>query len=721
MKKITTILLLFVASVTCLNAVTTQNTECKGTDTQASQGSFATGYNYEFTTNGTDLTVTFELLDTKDGVVAYAWTYNPNFAETGMTNVGGKKFSKTFTGQTIGTTFKVGCKFAFAGGMAVTKTFEYVVGNSCGSSTDTEIPSNFTATSGTVTPSSIELLLNATDNSGAIAYTITYGTTTLTTSGNSGVQKSYVVTGLTPSTDYTFSVAAKDAAGNLASNNPITVNATTTAAADPLTAAPTPTRPANRVVSIFSDTYENAAGATEFNPNWGQATSVSTIQIEGNNTLKYATLNYQGTAFGNHVNAADMLYMHIDVFTEDETMLQITPISPGHELLYTLPTLTLNTWNSYDIPLSSFTGVDLSDLFQIKVVGSGGKTVYLDNIYFYTDAPADTEIPTAFTATKGLIASDAVEFILNATDNSGAVFFEITYNSTTVKVAGVSGVEKSYTISGLTSSTDYTFSVAAKDRTGNSATNNPIVLTATTLSEMPAAPVPTVEASKVISIFSDTYTNVSGTNFNPGWGQSTVVTTSSISGNAVMKYANFGYQGIELGSHVDANAMNKLHIDIFPTTETSIWLTPISPGKEISTSLGTLTAGVWNSIDVPLATYTGVVLSDLIQFKFDHGTGGTFYMDNLYLYNDDFSGIIIPEESNTIYCYPNPVNDILTINSKNVINQARICNLLGQTIKVIPVNGLNKSIDLTDLSSGNYFVSLLLNNGVIETRKIVKL
>jgi len=93
----------------------------------------------------------------------------------------------------------------------------------------------------------------------------------------------------------------------------------------------------------------------------------------------------------------------------------------------------------------------------------------------------------------------------------------------------------------------------------------------------------------------------------------------------------------------------------------------------------------------------------------------------LYLYNDDFSGIIIPEESNTIYCYPNPVNDILTINSKNVINQARICNLLGQTIKVIPVNGLNKSIDLTDLSSGNYFVSLLLNNGVIETRKIVKL
>ncbi len=721
MKKITKFLFLIATMAICGNAANAENTECAGTDTQASQGSFDSGYNYEFTTIGTDVTVTFELLDTKEGVVAYAWTYNPNFAEAGMTNVDGRKFSKTFSEQTIGATFKVSCKFAFAGGMAVTKTFDYVVGNTCGSSTDTEIPTDFTATLGTITPSSVELLLNATDNSGAVAYTITFGTTTLNTSGSSGVQKSYVVTGLTPSTDYTFSVAAKDAAGNLASNNPVTVNATTTASADPLTAAPTPTRPANQVVSIFSETYENAAGATEFNPDWGQATSVSTIQIEGNNTLKYATLNYQGTAFGNHVNAADMLYMHIDVYTEDETMLQITPISPGHELLYTLPTLTLNTWNSYDIPLSSFTGVDLSDLFQIKVVGSGGKTVYLDNIYFYTDAPADAEIPTAFTATKGLIASDAVEFVLNATDNSGAVFFEITYNSTIVKIAGVSGHEKLYTISGLTSSTDYTFSVVAKDRTGNSANNSPIVLTATTLSEMPAAPAPTVEASKVISIFSDTYTNVNGTNFNPGWGQSTVATPSNISGNALMKYANFNYQGIELGSHVDASAMNTLHVDIFPTTETSIWLTPISPGKEISTSLGTLTAGVWNSIDVQLATYTGVVFSDLFQFKFDHGTGGIFYMDNLYLYNDDFSGILTPEESNAITYYPNPVNDIITIKSKTTINQAIFCNLLGQTVKVIQVNGFDKSVNLSDLSSGNYFVSLRLNNGVIETRKIVKL
>ncbi len=116
-----------------VNATTIENTntECEGTSTEASQGSFTLGYNYKFTTSGTDVTFTCELLDNKDGVVAYAWTYNPNFAETAMTLVSGKKFTKTFTGQTSGASFKVQCKFAYAGGMAVTKTYDYTVGNTC--------------------------------------------------------------------------------------------------------------------------------------------------------------------------------------------------------------------------------------------------------------------------------------------------------------------------------------------------------------------------------------------------------------------------------------------------------------------------------------------------------------------------------------------------------------------------------------------------------------
>ena len=64
------------------------------------------------------------------GVIAYLWKQSP-FYESQMTNVSGKKFTKTITGQTIGTTINYAVKFAFAGGLAVTKYFSYVVGNDC--------------------------------------------------------------------------------------------------------------------------------------------------------------------------------------------------------------------------------------------------------------------------------------------------------------------------------------------------------------------------------------------------------------------------------------------------------------------------------------------------------------------------------------------------------------------------------------------------------------
>lgn len=204
------------------------NTECEGSDYVATNGSFTTGYKYSFKTVGTDVTATFELLDNKTGIQGYAWTYNPNFAEAAMTT-NGKIVTKTFTGQAIGATFKMACKFSYAGGMAVTKQLTYTVGKDCSTGTvDTQLPTAFTATKGAVNSNSVELLLNATDNSGTITYTITYGTTTLTTTGTSASLKSYMVTGLAASTNYSFSVVAKDAAGNVATNSPVIVAATTT-------------------------------------------------------------------------------------------------------------------------------------------------------------------------------------------------------------------------------------------------------------------------------------------------------------------------------------------------------------------------------------------------------------------------------------------------------------------------------------------------------------
>ena len=118
-----------------INASTIENsnTVCSGTSSEASENAFTNGYNYTFQTIGTDVKITFELLDTdKTGVVAYLRRQGdvPSL-EVSMSHVSGKTFTKTIMGQTLGTTISYAVKFAYAGGLSVTKFVSYVVGTNC--------------------------------------------------------------------------------------------------------------------------------------------------------------------------------------------------------------------------------------------------------------------------------------------------------------------------------------------------------------------------------------------------------------------------------------------------------------------------------------------------------------------------------------------------------------------------------------------------------------
>ena len=221
---------------------------CTETATVATEGFFTLGYKCTFETVGTNVTITFEMLDDKTGVIAYLRKENP-FSESQMTNVSGKIFRATLNGQTIGSTISYACKFAYAGGLSVTKYMKYVVGNSCGGTNDIQAPTNFTATLGAITDSSIELLLNATDNSGTVVYNIGYGASTNSTSDASGVQKSIFISALSPNTNYTFSVSASDLAGNVFLNNPIVLTATTSSNTNTACAG-TASEPSNGYFSV---------------------------------------------------------------------------------------------------------------------------------------------------------------------------------------------------------------------------------------------------------------------------------------------------------------------------------------------------------------------------------------------------------------------------------------------------------------------------------------
>ena len=156
------------------------------------------------------------------------------------------------------------------------------------------------------------------------------------------------------------------------------------ALSEPMTAAVAPTLNASGVLSIFSDSYTDVAD-TDFNPNWGQSTAVSKKDLDGNTVLKYANLNYQGTAFAAALNVSSYTSLHIDYWTADANALNFFLISSDKgsgavEKAKGLDLTNLGQWNSIDILLSDFSPVDLSDIIQFKVDGNG--TVYFDNIYF---------------------------------------------------------------------------------------------------------------------------------------------------------------------------------------------------------------------------------------------------------------------------------------------------------------------------------------------------
>lgn len=161
-------------------------------------------------------------------------------------------------------------------------------------------------------------------------------------------------------------------------------------------AAPEPILASINVLSIFSDVYEDVPN-TDFNPNWGQNTGVSFVEVApGDTVLKYESLNYQGTQFEFPLDVTGMETINLDMYTDGATTVNFFLISTGpNETNWSLP-IVPGEWVSVQMPLSAFESVvDLSDVIQFKVddgaVGDA-PTVYFDNIYFSSVPVPDYEI-----------------------------------------------------------------------------------------------------------------------------------------------------------------------------------------------------------------------------------------------------------------------------------------------------------------------------------------
>jgi hypothetical protein len=132
------------------------------------------------------------------------------------------------------------------------------------------------------------------------------------------------------------------------------------------------------------------------NPNWQQNTLVNEKTYASNTVVRLYNLNYQGLQLNAQVDMSNMQNVHIDIWTPDAdevafSLITERPDGTAAEAVTDIIIPTKNGWNSFDIPLADFLAanstINLAKVNTLKFESpAAGKTIYYDNLYFYTNA-----------------------------------------------------------------------------------------------------------------------------------------------------------------------------------------------------------------------------------------------------------------------------------------------------------------------------------------------
>ena len=266
---------------------------------------------------------------------------------------------------------------------------------------DGQAPTNVSASVAARGFNSVKITARAEDNSGAVRFKVLNGESILATgSAATGVSTTITISSLTPGTNYNLNVIAYDEAGNEAS--PVAVATSTKALPSP---APTPNLSNKNVVPVFTDAM--AGGKTDIHSGgWGETTQVEWLDIaEGDKVFYGQNFNYAGWhSWGADIDATNMVYLHVDVYSLGMTSVNVTPISPGPVEGSATITLTPNAWTSYDVPLSAYdaNNINWANIFQFKFMHPvGGNELLIDNVYFWQQTTQTTPVMGGDAATGG--------------------------------------------------------------------------------------------------------------------------------------------------------------------------------------------------------------------------------------------------------------------------------------------------------------------------------
>ena len=167
-----------------------------------------------------------------------------------------------------------------------------------------------------------------------------------------------------------------------------------------------------------------------------------------------------------------------------------------------------------------------------------------------------------------------------------------------------------------------------------------------------SAPIPTRNPANVLSVFSNTYTNVPVTYYNGFWtpGSTTGSADFSVNGNNVLNYTTFNYVGIAFTNPtLNTTAMTNVHFNMYipnnvpPNFSFLISIEDWGPNgidnggddtrQQIFVTASQVQANSWVTIEAPLTLVNRNRIGLIIMENINGSSLSNFYMDNIYFYN----------------------------------------------------------------------------------------
>ncbi|MBI9054223.1 MAG: endonuclease [Bacteroidales bacterium] len=568
---------------------------------------------------------------------------------------------------------------------------------------DTEAPSAPSSlSSSSITETSVNLAwIASTDNIGVSSYDIYRNGSLLTNTVNTN----YSVTGLTASTSYSFYVKAKDAAGNVstASN---TINVTTSDIVATYCSSQGNNSTYEWIATVAIGSYSNVSGAA----NYTDYTS-EVISLEAGSIVNVSlTPGFSSSTYNEYWK------IWIDYNSDGD-------FEDANELAFDAGSLSNTAVTGNINILSTATG---STRMRVSMKYNGAQTAceafsygeVEDYTVSFSEAVADTEapsIPSSLTASN--ITSSSATISWNASsDNVGVTEYEIYQNKTLLG----NSANTNYSVTGLSASTQYSYTIKAKDAAGNTSALSSTLNVTTSSVQL-------------------TYCSTIGNNINYEWID--LVSIGSINN---VTTANGGYADftnlsttVSPGTNISINVSCGFKSSSY-TEYWHIWIDwnqngTFDSNEEMATGSSSSAGTLTYNFTVPTTALAGTTRMR-VTMKYNSAATPceTFSYGEVEDYTINVSSaksaiIETTELHNSIdtKLYPNPASSYTTlvIGNDNIKNVSyRIVDLHGRIMiskNNIRINGNHEEqIDISKLNTGLYYI-MISDNKLNETHKLV--